>query len=130
MKRYREMRDRDFKKFEETTSVPLQKEAIRSAIEEVCDWNGRFDKAVKAAFGDLRDYGRMTKKLESQNRKLMQKETTPATLAKLRENGRRLGELMLIYGEAEKSISAVKMNVKKEIGAQETRITKRLSALI
>jgi methylmalonyl-CoA mutase cobalamin-binding domain/chain len=128
--RYMEEREKDFKEFNDITSVPLQREAIRSAIEDVCDWNKRFNKAASATFHDFRDYGKSVKRLSAANRRLLQKEKGADSLAKLKENAKRLDELASMYNDAEKGMRGVAANVRREIGSKESGIAKRLRALV
>jgi curved DNA-binding protein CbpA len=130
VRRYMEVREKDFKEFSEIISVPLQRDTLNAAIEEVCDWNKRFNKVATTTFSDFRDYGKKIKKLSSINRGLLQKETGEASLARLKENGRRLDELMMAYGWVNNGMSVVTGNVKKEIGLQESGITKKLRAMV
>jgi curved DNA-binding protein CbpA len=130
MKKYAEAREKDFKEFRAITSVPLRRDALVAAIEDVCNWSKRFDKAAGATFGNFRNYEKNIKKLGAINKKLLQNETEEATLYKLRENGRRLDELILACGKVEKGISIVTKKVKEDIGSQESVITKKLRALV
>jgi curved DNA-binding protein CbpA len=129
-KKYAEAREKDFKEFRTITSVPMRRDALVAAIEDVCNWSKRFDKAAVATFGNFRNYEKNIKKLSAINKKFMQKEREDAALYKLRENGRELDELILACGKVEKGISVATKKVKEEIGAQETPITKKLRALV
>ena len=130
MRHYAELREADFKRFREATSVPLQRDVARAAIEEVCDWNKRLDRASKAAFGDLRHCGKTIMKLNSTNTKLLKKESGEKVNIKLQENGRRLEELSLIYKELDNCITTVAKNSRREISAQESKATARLRSMI
>ena len=130
MKQYIEVRNKDFKEFEAATSVPLQREAIRSEIEKVCNWNKRLDRASIATFRDFRDYGKTVKRLAAINKKLLKREKSEPVQARLKENGRKLDELVLMCGEMENGIAAVKANAKKEISSKESGIIKRLRSLV
>jgi methylmalonyl-CoA mutase cobalamin-binding domain/chain len=130
VRRYMEARERDFREFEKTVSVPLQADALGAAVEGVCDWNGRLNKVTDATFRNFRAYGKRVRKLGSVNRRLLQKEAGEVTLSRLRENGRRLDELLIAYDEVSGGISIVTDNVRKEIGAQESVIAKKLRAAV
>ena len=130
MRRYTEVREKDFDRFRAATSVPLQRDTLRAEIEEVCNWNRRFDKAAATTFRDFRNYGKRLQQLGALNKKLLQEEKSGAVISKLRENGRRLEGLILAYGEIKNGMSIVTANVKKEISTQETTINKRLRALV
>ena len=120
----------DFKEFERTVSVPLQADALSAAVEEVCDWNNRFNRVTNATFGNFRTYGKRVRKLGSVNRRLLQREAGEVTLNRLRENGRRLDALLVAYDEIGGGIAIVTDNVRKEIGAQEGEIARKLRASV
>lgn len=129
-RRYIEVRNRDFEEFRAVTSVPLRRNDLIAAIDAVCNWNRRFDRVAHATFSNFRNHGKRIKKLGKANRKLLKHETEEAALARLRDNGDRLDELIVACGKVDKGISLVTKKVKEDIGAQESEITKKLRALV
>lgn len=130
MRRYIEVRNKDFEVFREITSVPLRRNDLAAAIEDVCNWNRRFDKVANSTFGNFRNYGKRIKKLASINKKLLKNEKDESALALLKENGSMLDELVVVHGKVDKGISIVAKKVKEDVGSQETVIAKKLRALV
>ncbi len=130
MRKYTEVRNRDFEQFREITSVPLRRNDLMAAIEDVCNWNRRFDKVANATFGNFRAYGKRIKKLGAINKKMLKNEKEEAAIEKLKENGSRLDELVVVWGKVDKGISVVAKKVKEDIGTQELVIAKKLRSLV
>ena len=61
---------------------------------------------------------------------MLKREKSEPVQARLKENGRKLDELVLMCGEMENGIAAVKANAKKEISSKESGIIKRLRSLV
>ncbi len=130
LKRYSEMRERDFEEFNKRVSAPQHKDSINAAIEEVADWNRRFNRAVNNTVGKLRDYGRDLERLEALNRSLLKAEKDEERQKKLRDNLVRLEGLVKVYREVNKGISAIIEKIANDIATGENNIASRLRRAI
>jgi len=125
-KHYSELREKDLKVFKEITSVPLRKDALVAAIENMCAWEKRFDKAAHSTFADFKRYEKAVRKLGAMNRRMLQSEKDASNLSRLKENGRRLDDLTLACGKVDKGLLPLTRKVRTEIGVQEAPVVKRL----
>ena len=116
--------------FNEIVSVPQRIDVIRGAIEDVVNWKSRFNKVSRKTFKSFRLHKKELKRLRTINRKLLRKEKRPALIARLKDNGRKLGELSESYEEIDKGMSAIIEGLRKKVGAQEEKIADRLRASI
>ncbi len=127
---YSDARAKDFDEFKDITSVPLRRDVLASAIEDVCNWNWRFDKVERATFGNFKSYGKRIKKLSAINRNMLKSEKEEAAIAKLVENGKMLDELVQVWDKVEKGISVVTKKVREDIGRQENAVAKKLRSFV
>ncbi len=128
--RYMKAREADFEKFRNATSAPLTADQLATVMDEVCAWSRRFDRVSNSTFKGFIKYGRSVRKLSAANRKLMSKTADAEVLLRLRENAGRLDELTRAYESVERSLSGIRKSLKKEIGAQEGEVVRKLRASV
>ncbi len=126
LKKYIEIREKEFDEFRKRVAVPLQMDAIKAAIEEVLDWNKRFNRAVSLVFGNLMDCGRTVRRLNAANKSLLKGRESGIHYDKLSKNARTLAMLAQADEETGKGINAVIGNVKSRISADEAKVAEKL----
>jgi curved DNA-binding protein CbpA len=126
LRKYMEFRERDFAEFRKRVAVPLERDEIRTAIDEVLDWRGRFSKASGLTFGRITDYGRRLRRLERLNKALVKRGGNGSFGVRLGDNAAELALLVQAYGDIEKGISAVEDSTMKKISIDEARISREL----
>lgn len=126
LKRYSELRNRDYEEFNKRVAVPQYRDSLKAAIEEVADWNKRFNKAESATLGKLRDYGSKIRHTTALNRNLIRNEQSEPARERLRENLVKLEGMEKAFQEAEKGIATVIERLKGEISTNENNIADRL----
>ena len=124
--RYSELRNRDYEEFNKRVAVPQYRDSLKAAIEEVADWNKRFNKAESGILGKFRDYGSRISHMAAINRSLVKSAHDEQSRERLRENLVKLEGMEKAYQEAEKGIAAVIEKLKAEISTSENNIADRL----
>jgi curved DNA-binding protein CbpA/methylmalonyl-CoA mutase cobalamin-binding subunit len=128
--RYMKAREADFEKFRKATSSPMTADHLTAAMDEVCAWSRRFDRVAGTTFKKFIRYGKSVRKLSAANRKLISKTADEKTLLRLRKNAEQLEELTRAYESIERSLSGIRKSLKKEIGAQESEVAKKLRSSV
>ncbi len=130
LKRYMEMREKEFNEFRERISTPQYKDAIKSAIEDVTDWKKRFKKSESYVFGPILDQARSIRKLGRVNSSILKSKYGSRYYEKLSRNARTLAMLSESASEIEKGIAAVAASTRSKIGEDEEKIARRLRASV
>ena len=130
LRRYMEAREKDFDKFRKATSGPMTADDLAAAIDEVCNWGRRFDRVAGATFRKFIKYGKSVRKLSAANRKLLGRTKDEKVLIRLRENAGKLDELSQAYEGVERSLSGIRKGLRREIGAQEAEVARKLRSSV
>jgi curved DNA-binding protein CbpA len=130
LRRYMKARAEDFARFAEATSGPIQLDDLTAAIDDVCAWKKRFGKVDSAMFKKFTRYGKSVRRLSEANRKLLGRGPEEKAAARLRENSLRLDELSKAYEGVDRSLSAIRKNLRDEVVAQETEVARKLRASV
>lgn len=126
LKRYSELRNRDFKEFNERVSVPQYRDSLKAAIEETADWHRRYEKAADMALGKFRSYGNKIRHAESESRGLLRKGIGDSYRARLEGSLLAMESLSRSFQQAEKGIIQIKEKVRRELAATEDPVSDKL----
>lgn len=126
MRRYQEIRNKDFEDFNKRVANPQDINSIRATIEETVNWTRRFRQISNNIFGTFRDYGVRLKHLESRNRSMLRGEKSVQNLNLLNSNLAKLDGLVKAFDEADKGIDGVVSSVMDDVATQENNIADRL----
>ena len=125
-KKYIEIREKEFDEFRKRVSIPQQRDAIKAAIEDVADWQRRFNRSVSTVFGTLLDEIKATRKLDLASRSLMRRKEFARYYDRLSQNSRTISMLLQSADEIDKGINSVVSNIKSRIGADEAKVVRKL----
>ncbi len=126
LRKYVEIRNKEFDEFNKRVSVPQQRDAIRAAIDEVLDWRNRFNRASSATFGPLQDMCTAIKKLGSANRSMLKHKLSEANYDKLSRNAMKLASLAQSAGEINNGINSIADLVKARVKSDEDKVAQKL----
>ena len=126
LKRYSELRNRDFKEFNERVSIPQYRDSLKAAIEETADWRRRYDRAAASALKVFIDRGNGIKRAESDGKNLLKSGIGDLQREQLRQRLLVLESMSRSFQEAEKGIATIKEKVKRELAATEDPISDKL----
>ncbi len=126
MKKYSEIRDEDFKEFNERVSSPQTRDAINAAINDVLDWNRAFNKARSQTIGGLIDCGVRIRRLASVNRSMLKHGHGHESTEKLSRNLENLEAMEKSFADIEGGIGAIISGAKEKIQEDESRAAAKL----
>lgn len=124
--KYIEIREKEFDEFSKRVSIPQQRDAIKAAIEDVADWQKRFNKSVSMVFGTLLDEIKAIRRFDLASKSLMKRKEFARYYDRLSQNARTISMLLQSADEIEKGIKAVVSNIKSRIGADEAKVVRKL----
>ncbi len=123
---YSRIRNRDFDEFNKRVAMPQRRDSILAAVEDVADWNRRFEKAVSKSFGKIYDIVESIKSLEATNRRLLEAEKDQERLEMLKDNLARLKTVAPLGKDAEAAMKKISEKVRKGISVQESNFAERM----
>lgn len=126
LKKYSDLRNRDFKEFNERVSIPQYRDSLKAAIEETADWRRRYDRAAASALKGFTECGNRIKRAESDCKNLLKGDIGDLQREQLRQSLLALESMSISFKETEKGIAAIKEKVKKELAATEDPISDKL----
>lgn len=126
LKRYSELRNRDFREFNARVSTPQYRDSIKAAIEETADWRRRYDKAAISALKGFADCGNRINHAKSDVKNMLKSGISDLQKERLRQRLLALETMSMSFSEAEKGIGLIKENVKRELAATEDPISDKL----
>ena len=125
LKRYFDSRKRDYDEFYKRVSTPQSRDSLKAAIEDVADWNRRFNNASNITFDRLWRYGNLISKLDNKNRWLL-KSGDDMLREKLEPNLQTLEGMVKAYAEINRGVSAIIESVRNDIAVEENNLAGRL----
>ena len=126
LKRYSELRNRDFREFNARVSTPQYRDSLKAAIEETADWRRRYDVAATSALKGFMDCGNRIKHAESEVKNILKSGIGDMQKERLRQSLSAIEAMSMSFREAEKGIATIKENVKRELAATEDPISDKL----
>ena len=126
LKKYSDLRNRDFKEFNSRVSVPQYRDSLKAAIEETADWRRRYDNAAASALKEFIECGNRIKHAQSHGKNLLKSGLGDLQREQLRQSLLVLESMSMSFTETEKGIAAIKEKVKKELADTEDPISDKL----
>ena len=126
LKKYSELKNRDFREFNARVSVPQYRDSLKAAIEETADWRRRYDRAAASVLKGFIDSGNRIKRAESDSKNLLKSGIGDSHREQLRQRLLVLESMSSSFNEAQKGIATIKEKVKKELAATEDPVSDKL----